>query len=95
MKEGAAACVVLASYGYPEQPRYNDPISGIEAVDQPGVLIFHAGTTWDQGQIVTSGGRVLGVTGLGQTLEHALQIAYAGIDTISFAGMQYRSDIGR
>jgi hypothetical protein len=93
-RPGAAACVVLAAAGYPDTPRHGDPIMGLENVDQPGVLVFHAGTAWEQGQIVTAGGRVLGVTGTGRTLEHALELAYATVEMISFSGMQYRHDIG-
>ncbi|HWQ15349.1 MAG TPA: phosphoribosylamine--glycine ligase [Roseiflexaceae bacterium] len=91
---GTAACVVLAAAGYPEAPRLGDPISGVEAADEPGALIFHAGTAWEEGRLVTAGGRVLGVTGLGRTLHAALARAYEVVDIISFAGMQYRRDIG-
>jgi phosphoribosylamine--glycine ligase len=95
VRDGAAACVVLAAAGYPESVRRDDPIDGLESVDQPGVLIFQAGTAWEHGRIVTNGGRVLGITGIGQTLDHALEVAYAAIETISFPGLQYRRDIGR
>ncbi|MDZ4719841.1 MAG: phosphoribosylamine--glycine ligase [Roseiflexaceae bacterium] len=94
-RQGAVACVVLAAAGYPETVRRDDPIDGLESVDQPGVLIFHAGTAWEHGRTVTNGGRVLGITGTGQTLDHALEVAYAAIETISFPGMQYRHDIGK
>jgi phosphoribosylamine---glycine ligase len=86
--------VVLAAPGYPETPQLDLPIRGIESVEQPGVMVFHAGTAWANGQYVTAGGRVLGVTGTGATLAHALQLAYATIEDISFDGMQYRQDIG-
>lgn len=92
---GAAACVVLAAAGYPDAPRRGDPITGIEALDEPGVLLFHAGTAWQDGELVTNGGRVLGVTGLGRTLPAALARAYAAVEQIRFDGMQYRRDIGR
>jgi phosphoribosylamine--glycine ligase len=92
--EGAAACVVLAAAGYPETPRRGDLIGGVEAVDEPGALIFHAGTAWEAGCLMTAGGRVLGVTGLGRTLHAALARAYEVVDVISFEGMQYRRDIG-
>jgi phosphoribosylamine--glycine ligase len=59
------------------------------------VLVFHGGTAWQNGAIVTSGGRVLGVTGLGATLNDALRLAYAAADVIHFEGMHFRSDIGR
>jgi phosphoribosylamine---glycine ligase len=94
IRPGAAACVVLAAAGYPEAPRRGDPIHGLESVDQPGVMVFHAGTEWDRGQTVTAGGRVLSVTGTGRTLDHALELAYAAIEVLSFDGMQYRRDIG-
>ena len=64
-RSGAAACVVLAAAGYPEKPRRGDPIRGVEVAFTPDVLLFHAGTDWQDGQLSTAGGRVLGVTGLG------------------------------
>jgi phosphoribosylamine---glycine ligase len=93
-REGAAACIVLAAEGYPETPRHGDTIAGLESVDQPGAMVFHAGTAWEHGQIITVGGRVLGVTGTGRTLAHALRVAYAALEPIGFPGMQYRQDIG-
>jgi phosphoribosylamine---glycine ligase len=93
-RAGAAACVVLAAAGYPEAPRRGDPITGLEAIDEPGALLFHAGTEWDSGQIVTAGGRVLCVTGLARTPRAALARAYEAVENISFDGMQYRRDIG-
>jgi phosphoribosylamine--glycine ligase len=92
--DGAAACVVLAAAGYPGTPRRGDIIHGVEAADEPGVLIFHAGTDWDNGTLVTAGGRVLCVTGLGRDRAAALARAYEIVDTIQFDGMQRRSDIG-
>jgi phosphoribosylamine--glycine ligase len=87
--------VVLASAGYPEAPRSGDAISGIEsAVEEPGALLFHAGTDWVDGALVTAGGRVLCVTGLGRTRRAALDRAYAVVENISFDGMQFRHDIG-
>jgi phosphoribosylamine--glycine ligase len=92
---GTAACVVLAAAGYPEAPRRGDPISGVEvAADEPGALVFHAGTEWERGTLITGGGRVLCVTGLGRTRRGALARAYEVIEGIRFAGMQYRHDIG-
>jgi phosphoribosylamine--glycine ligase len=93
---GSAACVVLASAGYPEAPRSGDVISGAESVaEEPGALLFHAGTDWNDGALVTAGGRVLCVTGLGHTRRAALARAYEVIEHISFDGMQFRRDIGR
>jgi phosphoribosylamine--glycine ligase len=93
---GAAACVVLAAAGYPESPRRGDIIYGIEsAAEEPGVLVFHAGTERRNGALVSAGGRVLCITGLGRTREAALARAYEVIENIRFKGMQYRHDIGQ
>jgi phosphoribosylamine--glycine ligase len=90
-----ALCVVLAASGYPGTPRGGDPIAGLdEAALSPGVAVYHAGTREDAGRIVTSGGRVLGVTGSGETLEDAHARAYGAVARISFPGMQHRCDIG-
>ncbi|KAB8144293.1 phosphoribosylamine--glycine ligase [Chloroflexia bacterium SDU3-3] len=94
-RPGSAACVVLAAAGYPESPRKGDPISGLESVDGSDTIVFHAGTEWGEGQVRTSGGRVLGVTSTGHTLRAALDRAYEAVGGISFAGMQHRSDIGK
>jgi phosphoribosylamine---glycine ligase len=89
--------VVLAAEGYPENPRRGDPISGLPARGNPAqadCLVFHAGTADHEGQIVTSGGRVLCVTALGDSVKIAQQRAYQAINQIRFSGMQYRHDIG-
>ena len=91
---GAAACVVLASGGYPGHYRTGFPIAGLEQVPQD-VRVFHAGTAVADARLVTAGGRVLNAVGLGPTLEGAVSRTYAGVAHISFDGMQYRSDIGR
>jgi phosphoribosylamine--glycine ligase len=94
--DGAAACVVLAAAGYPAAPRTGDVIFGLEsAAEEPGVLVFHAGTDWGDGTLITAGGRVLCVTGLGRTRRAALARAYEVIENIRFDGMQYRRDIGQ
>jgi phosphoribosylamine---glycine ligase len=95
-KPGASCCVVIASDGYPEKPRLGTPIEGLEeAAAQPGVTIFHAGTARDrEGRIVTAGGRVLNVTGVGTDLAEARERAYAACRCIRFPGMQRRMDIG-
>jgi phosphoribosylamine--glycine ligase len=94
--EGTTACVVLASAGYPAAPHYGDVIFGIEsAAEEPGALLFHAGTDWADGALVTAGGRVLCVTGLGHTRRAALARAYEVVENIRFDGMQFRRDIGR
>jgi len=93
---GSAACVVLASAGYPATLRTGDVIFGIESADEePGALVFHAGTDWADGALVTAGGRVLCVTGLGYTRRAALARAYEVVENIRFDGMQFRRDIGR
>ncbi len=92
--DGTAACVVLASAGYPGAYQRGRVISGLDAAPE-GVVVFHAGTAQDGDDAVTSGGRVLGVTGIGADLQTALDRAYAGVEAISFEGMQYRSDIGQ
>jgi phosphoribosylamine--glycine ligase len=92
---GSALCVVLAAEGYPGEPRQGDVISGLdEAGRQQGVRVYHAGTTWHAGQTLTAGGRVLGVTGVGENLEVAHRRAYAGTRAIDFRGKQLRRDIG-
>lgn len=91
----SAACVVLATAGYPEQSQSGVEIHGVEAIDDPNVLVFQAGTAFEQGQLVTAGGRVLGITGIGHHLNQALDRAYTAIEDIHFDGMQYRHDIGK
>ena len=93
-KDSAACCLVLASGGYPLDYRKGFPISGLEEAGKSAV-VFHAGTAEKDGQIVTSGGRVLGVTALGGTLEQAIDNAYAAAKPISFTDMHFRTDIGR
>lgn len=94
-KSGSAACVVVASEGYPDAPITGRAIRGLSQIPRD-VLVFHAGTEIDDsGAIITSGGRVLGLTGLGDSLQEALDRAYEGVSAISFDGMQYRRDIGQ
>jgi phosphoribosylamine--glycine ligase len=85
--------VVLAAHGYPMSPRKGDAITGLPQ-DTDDVVVFHAGTQMTDGQVVTSGGRVLCVTALGGTLKLAQQQAYDTIKGIHFDGVQYRTDIG-
>jgi phosphoribosylamine--glycine ligase len=87
-----ATCVVLASEGYPGTVHSGRRIEGLAA--STGCQVFHAGTRQTEEGIVTAGGRVLGVTALGETLEASIETAYAGVAHIHFAGMQYRKDIG-
>jgi phosphoribosylamine---glycine ligase len=94
-KPGASACVVAASGGYPVSYTKGHKITGLdEAAKVPGVVVFHAGTTLVDGNILTNGGRVLNVTATGKDLPEALKQAYEGIGKISFEGMYYRKDIG-
>ncbi len=88
-----ALCVTLASHGYPDSPRKGDEITGIPAAAEDCV-VFHAGTTLTEGKLVTNGGRVLSVVGLGDTVRFAQKRAYETAEQIRFAGMQYRRDIG-
>jgi len=92
-----ALTVVLAAAGYPEAPRRGDVIAGLDRVTgrtHPDVAVFHAGTTREGGVVKVSGGRVLGVTALGDSLRQAQRAAYDAIAAIRFDGMQYRRDIG-
>jgi phosphoribosylamine--glycine ligase len=92
---GFACCVIAASGGYPDKYEKGFEITGIdEANKQQDVLVFHAGTTIKEGKVVTSGGRVLGVSAVGNTLKEALDKAYETIKLINFKGMYYRKDIG-
>ena len=91
---GFAACIVIASGGYPGEYKKGIPIRGIaEAERVPGVVVFHSGTSFD-GEFKTSGGRVLGVTAIGDTLREALLRAYEAVQLVEFEGRQYRRDIG-
>lgn len=89
-----ALCVVMASAGYPTTPQIGDAISGLEQASADGALVFHAGTALRGEQVVTAGGRVLGVTGTGASLQLARDAAYAGVARVAFPGAQYRRDIG-
>jgi phosphoribosylamine---glycine ligase len=93
--QGASACVVASSSGYPGSYKTGFPIGGLEAAGRiPGVEVFHAGTTLRDGQIVTAGGRVLGVTASADSLQQALDRAYQAMAEIKFEGMYFRRDIG-
>ena len=93
--DGAAACVVLASGGYPENYQKLLPISGIGADGNvEGACVYHAGDGIKDGQLLTAGGRVLGVTATGETLAEAVSAAYAATEQIHFEGMHKRTDIG-
>jgi phosphoribosylamine--glycine ligase len=85
--------VVIAAAGYPDSPRKGDSITQLPA-DAEDCVTFHAGTALENGQLVTSGGRVLCVTALGDSVRSAQKRAYDGVAQVAFEGMQYRRDIG-
>jgi len=92
--ERAAVTVVVAAADYPEGRDAGSPIEGIEDAEAAGALVFHAGTAVRGGRLVTNGGRILGVTALGDTVTDARTAAYAAAERISFPGARYRRDIG-
>jgi phosphoribosylamine--glycine ligase len=95
-KPGASACVVLAAGGYPGKYQTGKPVEGLGSAEEiAGVKVLHAGTKLVGGEILTNGGRVLGVTAVGPTLGAALGSAYAAAERIRFERMHYRKDIGR
>ena len=94
-KDGAAVCVVMASGGYPESYRKGYEITGLrEAGSDDNVVVFHAGTKRDRDRIITNGGRVLGVTGVGNNFVEAREKAYKAVEKIHFKNAVYRTDIG-
>lgn len=93
--ERACTCVIMASGGYPKSYPKGIEIKGLSDGQLDGVTVYHAGTKLDGDKLVTSGGRVLGVTALGDTLENALKKSYDGVKQISFDGAHYRNDIGK
>jgi phosphoribosylamine--glycine ligase len=88
-----AVTVVLAAAGYPDAPETGVPIEGVEEAEAAGALVFHAGTALDGGSLVTAGGRVLGVTALGDSVADARERAYRAVELIGLPGVQYRHDI--
>ncbi len=91
--DGAAVTIVLAADRYPEDGDRGGEITGIEEAEASGALVFHAGTALQADRLVTNGGRIAAVTGLGQTVADARAAAYRGVGAIDFAGMRHRSDI--
>lgn len=92
----ATACVVMASGGYPQAYKKGLEITGLDDNGQiDGATVYHAGTTYKDGKFYTNGGRVLGVTANGKTLDEALEKAYSAVEKISFEGAHYRTDIGK
>jgi phosphoribosylamine--glycine ligase len=93
-KEGAACCVIMASGGYPNEYEKGKVIYGLEKVPK-NIFVFHAGTSIKDGNIVTSGGRVLGVTGIGKDISAAIKAAYDGVKCIKWEKEYHRTDIGQ
>lgn len=91
----SSVCVVMTAMGYPRSPRKWDEIHGLKEVAQmKDILVFHAGTTMIDGQLMTSGGRVLCVTGKGKTIRNAIEKTYKAVKKIHWEGVHYRTDIG-
>ena len=93
-KKQSAVCVVLASKGYPESFPKNEEILGLD-IETSNSQVFHSGTRKEDGKVLTSGGRVLGVTATGDTLQDAIKNAYARVDKITWPSKYCRTDIGK
>ncbi|MGI6030902.1 MAG: phosphoribosylamine--glycine ligase [Eubacteriales bacterium] len=94
-EDNAAVCVVMASGGYPGKYTTGYPITGLEEAEKlSGCRVYHAGTRLEGGQMLTNGGRVLGVTRIGSNLEEAIRLAYEAVDKIDFQDKHFRRDIG-
>ena len=93
-KSGTAFCVVAASGGYPDAYEKGKAISGIEDAEAQGAIVFHAGTELNSSQLVTNGGRVLGITAVGENFQKAVAIAYSAVESVKFESIYYRRDIG-
>lgn len=93
--DDACACVIMASGGYPKSYPKGIEITGLSNGQLDGVTVYHAGTKLQDNKLVTSGGRILGVTALGDTLENALKKSYDAVEKIHFEGAHYRRDIGK
>jgi phosphoribosylamine---glycine ligase len=87
--------VVLAAAGYPGRNEVGTPISGVEAAEAVGALVFHAGTALNAGRLLTNGGRIVSVTGVGDSIAGARAAAYAAAERIDFPGVRRRDDIAR
>lgn len=90
-----SCCVILASMGYPDEYKKGFEITGIRKAESSGVLVFHSGTKQFGDKIISDGGRVLSVCGLGATLEEAIEKAYKGVEVINFENKYFRKDIGK
>jgi phosphoribosylamine--glycine ligase len=93
-KSGASVCVVMAADGYPEKSRMGEFITGIGKAEEAGALVFHAGTKLQNNSLVTAGGRVLGVTATGDTIEDAIARVYEAVGHVDGGDLIYRRDIG-
>ncbi len=94
-KDNAAACVILASGGYPESYQKGFVIEGIEeCTNKDDIFVYHAGTANKDGKFITNGGRVLGITGIGKNLDEAIKKAYEGVKLVKFDSVHFRKDIG-
>jgi len=93
LSDRAAVTIVVAGAGYPERSDRGTPIAGVEDAEATGALVLHAGTALHDGKLVTNGGRILNVVGVGATVDEARTAAYEAAGRIDFAGMQFRSDI--
>jgi phosphoribosylamine--glycine ligase len=93
--DSAAVTVVLAAPDYPQRSDYaGRTVEGLDAAEATGALVFHGGTAVRDGRVVTNGGRILSVTGTGDTVAEARTRAYAAVDLVSFEGARFRRDIG-
>ncbi len=94
--DNAAVCVILASGGYPVSYTKGYEITGLEKIsEKKNMIVFHAGTEKKEGKIVTSGGRVLGITGIGDNIDEAIKTAYKGVEIVNFNQKHFRTDIGK
>ncbi len=94
--DNAAVCVILASGGYPVSYEKGYTITGLEEIaKKENTIVFHSGTAKKDGKFITSGGRVLGITGIGNTIEEAIQTAYEGVKIVDFDKKHFRTDIGK
>lgn len=92
----SASCVIIASKGYPASSQKEIPIKGIEKAEkEKDIVVFHAGTKFEEKKLITNGGRIIGVTSVGNTLEESLSKTYNAIKKIKIEGMQFRKDIGK
>ncbi len=91
--QAAAVTVVVAASDYPARPDHGTEIEGVEAAEQLGALVFHAGTALHGDRLVSNGGRILNVTGRGDSIAAARELAYTACGRISLAGARYRTDI--